>query len=161
MRFILIVFLFMNVVVNGQTIIHHQALSSQGKSIKLGNGMYVSQIIGRQNIIGNYAKKEGSYGKVHPKSDGETDLKKKRFPNITTINYPNPFTDKIHFQFSKTIEDIITVRIFDVQGKTVFKQEKQAYNNMLTVELSHLPRSNYTIQLSTFNFIYSAKILKL
>lgn len=160
MRFIVIVFLFMNAIVNGQTLIHHQALSSQGKGIKLPNGMYVSQIVGRQNIVGNNTKRKDVYGKGNQLKDRKSEVEKKIFPIITTINYPNPFANKIHFQFSKTIDDIITVRIFDVQGKIVFQQENKAYNNILIVELSHLPTSNYTIQLSSLNFIYSAKILK-
>ena len=150
----------MNAIVNGQTLIHHQALSSQGKGVKLPNGMYVSQIVGRQNIVGKNTKKKDVYGKGNQFKDKKLEVAKKIFSNISTINYPNPFTNKIHFQFSKTIEDIITVRIFDAQGKIVFQQEKKVSNNILIVELSHLPTSNYIIQLSFFNFLYSAKILK-
>jgi hypothetical protein len=34
--------------------LHHQMLSSQGKSIILSNGMLVSQTIGQQSAIGNH-----------------------------------------------------------------------------------------------------------
>ena len=160
MKYILIVFLFINLIVYGQTIIHHQALSSQGKGIILSNGMYVSQIIGRQYIVSNYTKKAGVNGKAYKKNGKKMDVEKKTFPIITTINYPNPFINSINFQFSKSIEDIITVHITDVQGKLVFQQEKKAFGNILTIELSQLPTSTYMIQLSALNFIYYAKIIK-
>lgn len=160
MKLILIVLLSLNVFAYGQTINHHQALSSQGLGVKLSNGMYVSQTIGQQHVIGNYEKKGHTYGQGYQQGYRKKPVKRNVFPTITTLNYPNPFTDKIHFQFSKSIEDIITVRISDVQGKIVFQQEKKAYNNILTIELGYLPTSNYIVQLSAFNFIYSAKILK-
>lgn len=158
-KFISIVFLGINVFAYGQ-IIHHQALSSQGKGIKLSNGLYVSQIIGRQYIVGNFSKKEGANGKVFQKNLKKTDVENKKKPSITTINYPNPFINSINFQFSNSIEDVITVRIADVQGRLVFQQEKKANGNILTIELGHLNNSIYTIQLSALNFIYSAKIIK-
>jgi hypothetical protein len=34
--------------------LHHQALSSQGASKELPNGVYVSKAIGQQSVIGNY-----------------------------------------------------------------------------------------------------------
>lgn len=34
--------------------LHHQMISSQGTSKVFGNGIYVSQTIGKQSVIGNY-----------------------------------------------------------------------------------------------------------
>lgn len=160
MRFILIVFLFINAIVNGQTLIHHQALSSQGIGIKLPNGMYVSQIVGRQNIVGNNAKKKNIYGKGNQPKDRKSEVEKILIPNITTNYYPNPFIHSINFQFSIPIEDVITVHVFDVMGRLVYYGKKRADDSILTIELEHLPANNYIVQLSFSNFIYSAKILK-
>lgn len=160
MKLILIILLSLNSFAYGQTINHHQALSSQGLGVKLSNGMYVSQTIGQQCVIGNYVKKGHTYGQGYQQVYRKKPVKRNVFPTMTTLIYPNPFIDKIYFQFSKSIEDIITVRIFDVQGKMVFQQEKKAYSNILTIELGHLPTGNYMVQLSAFNFIYSTKIIK-
>jgi hypothetical protein len=42
--------------------LHHQMLSSQGTSKELSNGMYVSQTIGQQSVIGNYTRDGKTYG---------------------------------------------------------------------------------------------------
>jgi hypothetical protein len=160
MRFILIIFLGLNVFTYGQTIIHHQALSSQGTGIKLSNGMYVNQTVGQQNVIGNYSKKGNTYGQGYQQASKKIQFKKTPISGITTINYPNPFVKSTYFQFSKPIEDLISVSVFDLQGRLVYQQNMKAEGAILTVALEQLPVSNYMIQLSAFNFIYSSKILK-
>lgn len=160
MRSILIILLGLNVFAYGQTIIHHHALSSQGMGIKLKNGIYINQTIGQQNVIGNYSKNGHTYGQGYQQAYGKKGVNKISFPVITTISYPNPFINTIHFQFSKPIEDIISVRVLDGQGRLVFQQQKKANENILTIEMGHLPASNYIVQLSAFNYKYSTKILK-
>jgi hypothetical protein len=53
MRYTLLSFLFLNTFVYGQNL-HH--LSSQGTSVELYNGMYISQTIGQQSATGNSTK---------------------------------------------------------------------------------------------------------
>jgi hypothetical protein len=48
--------------------LHHQALSSQGTSKVLSNGIYVSQTIGQQSVIGNYTKDDKTYGQGYKQS---------------------------------------------------------------------------------------------
>ncbi len=160
MKFISIILLGLNALTYGQTVIHHQALSSQGLGVKLSNGMYINQTIGQQNVIGNYSKNGHTYGQGYQQGYRKKGINKSSFPVITTISYPNPFINTIHFQFSKPIEDIITVRVLDGQGRLVFQQQKKSYDSILTIELERLPASNYIVQLSTFNYTYSTKILK-
>jgi hypothetical protein len=45
----------------GQSL-HHQMLSAQGSSSTLSNGIFVSQTIGQQSVIGNYTQDGFSYG---------------------------------------------------------------------------------------------------
>ena len=54
MKLILVVLLYLNVCAYGQTIIHHQVLSSQGTVVKLSTGVYVNQTVGQKTVIGNY-----------------------------------------------------------------------------------------------------------
>lgn len=160
MRFILFILLNVNVLSYGQTIIHHQALSSQGTGVKLNNGVYVNQTIGQQNVIGSHSKKGYIYGQGYQQGLGKKYSKKNVFPVNATINYPNPFIETIHFQFSKPIEGLITVTVYDMQGRLVFQQQKRASENILTIELGHLPASHHIVELSAFNYTYLAKILK-
>lgn len=160
MRFVLFFFLNLNVLTYGQTIIHHQALSSQGVGVKLKNGIYVNQTIGQQNVIGNYSKKGYTYGQGYQQGLRKKDIRKSIFPTIAIINYPNPFFETINFQFSEPMKDIITVSIYDVLGKMVFQQKKNTNENILTLQLAHLPVGNYIVQLSALNYTYSTKIIK-
>ena len=48
--------------------LHHEALYSQGTSKELPNGVYVSQTIGQQNVIGNYTNDRKTYGQGYPQS---------------------------------------------------------------------------------------------
>ncbi len=157
MRFIL---LNLNVLSYGQTIIHHQALSSQGTGVKLNNGVYINQTIGQQSVIGNQSKSRHAYVQGYQQGNRKKHQKKNLFPVNTTINYPNPFIESINFQFSKSIGDLITVTVSDMQGRIVFQQKKRANENILTIELGLLPASNYMVQLSALNYTYFAKILK-
>jgi hypothetical protein len=53
MKYKLLFLLFFNAYLYSQSL-HHQMLSSQGKSYIITNGMLVSQTIGQQSSIGNY-----------------------------------------------------------------------------------------------------------
>ncbi len=160
MRLILFIVMHLNILTYGQTIIHHQALSSQGTGVNLSNGVYVNQTIGQQNVIGNYSKNGHIYGQGFQQGNRKKDTKKNIFPINTTICYPNPFIKSINFQFSKSIEELITVTVSDMQGKFVFQQKKSAIGNVLTIELGNLSSGDYIIKLTALNYNYFAKILK-
>ena len=61
MRILLLILLVPFLTIHSQEL-HHQALSAQGTSKELSNGMYVSQTIGQQSVIGNYTKDGKTYG---------------------------------------------------------------------------------------------------
>jgi len=140
--------------------LHHQMLSSQGTSKTLPNGIFVSQTIGQQSVIGNYTKDGKTYGQGYQQSVWSKYISTNSNNAITTVTYPNPFISSINFQFSQPIKEPISFSIFDIRGRLIFTQEKQASGNILTIDLPNLASSNYLVRLSTPNYTYYTQILK-
>jgi len=140
--------------------LHHQMMSSQGKSIALPNGMYVSQTIGQQSVIGNSSKAGYSYGQGFQQSAWGKRVTANVNNSITTVTYPNPFVETVNFEFSKPIASAISVNVFDIQGRLVFQQEKNSVGNILSINMTQLAESNYLVQLTAPNFTYYTQILK-
>lgn len=140
--------------------LHHQMLSSQGTSKNLSNGMYVSQSIGQQSVIGNNTVGGYTYGQGFQQSTWSKYITTSSNTSITTITYPNPFVSTVNFQFSQAINDNITVSIFDIRGRLVYNEEKKAAGTILTIELPNMASSNYLVRLSSSNYTYFTQILK-
>ena len=140
--------------------LHHQMLSSQGSSNLLPTGALVHQTIGQQSVIGNYKFSNTIIGQGFQQSLiaklGITTLSN----GITTTTYPNPFVDQIHFQFSKPIAGLITISIFDVLGRLVYKDQKEAIQDILTLDNLHFSQNEYLVKLSAPNYNYSTQIIQ-
>lgn len=155
-------FLLFSFTFQGQ-VLHHQMISSQGLSGKTTNGLILHQTIGQQSVTGtsitnNYVVMQGFqqsfWGQYLASNviDSNEDIK--------TTTYPNPFTQTIHFQFSKPVTDAISIYIFDVLGRLIYEQNIKAVNDILSIDLSWLPTSEYLIRLRTESLNYYTKIIK-
>jgi hypothetical protein len=140
--------------------LHHQMLSSQGDSKHLSNGMYVSQTIGQQSVIGNYTRDGKTYGQGYQQSVWSKYIQSTVNNPITTVTYPNPFVSTINFQFSQPIKERIKMELFDVRGRLIFQTEQMPTDNLLTVALPNLASSNYLVKLTASNYTYYTQILK-
>lgn len=140
--------------------LHHQMLSSQGNSQTLYNGIYISQTIGQQSVIGNYTVDGKTYGQGFQQSLWSKYMSSSVNNTITTITYPNPFISSINFQFSQPIKETISVALFDVRGRLVYSENKNVLDNILTLELPNLANSNYLVRLTSNNYTYYTQILK-
>ena len=139
--------------------LHHQMLSSQGKSKVLSNGMMVSQTIGQQSVIGNHTNGV-TVGQGFQQSHWAKYENSNVANQITTTAYPNPFVTTVNFQFSQPISETIEIALFDVRGRLLFQDKKRATDSVLTVELPQLASSNYLIRLTATNYTYYSQILK-
>jgi hypothetical protein len=141
-------------------ILHHQMFSSQGSTKLLSNGLVIKQTIGQQSLIGNsdnnYIVMQGFQQSVWGKY-----ISSNLIDDIKTVTYPNPFIQTISFEFSKPITEVISVTVFDIGGHLIFEQKKKSNNNILTIDLPSLARSEYLVRLNTSNFNYYTKIIKL
>ena len=159
MRYLLLLF---SITFQAQ-VVHHQMLSSQGASTKTPNGLIVRQTVGQQSLTGTSANKDyvimqgfqqSLWGKYIASNNVDAT------EGITTTTYPNPFTQNINFQFSKPITDEISISIFDVLGRMIYEQNRKAVNDILTIDLSGLPSSEYLLYLRTNKLNYYTKIIK-
>lgn len=154
-----LLFLFFGFSIYGQQL-HHQMLSSQASSNLLPTGIRINQTIGQQSVIGNYAFSKSVIGQGFQQSSIARSGIKFVSDAITTLTYPNPFVDQIHFQFSKPISGLISLTIFDVLGRLVYSEQKLAKQNILTIENIHLPQNEYIVKLSATNYNYSTQIIQ-
>lgn len=144
-------------------VLHHDMLSSQGISTKTSNGLLVRQTIGQQSLTGTSTNKDyvvmqgfqqSLWGKYIASNNEDV------IEGIKTITYPNPFTETINFQFSKPITDIVSISIFDILGRLIYEQKKKSINNILTIDLTSLPTSEFLVRLNSTNLNYYTKIIK-
>ncbi len=140
--------------------IHHQMLSSQGSSFVLPSGTLVNQTIGQQSVIGNFKGSNSVVGQGFQQSLVARSGTISSLNGITTTTYPNPFVNQINFQFSSPISGPITVTIFDLLGRQVFKVQKEALQNTLTIDHLYFPENEYLVKLTAKNFNYSTQIIK-
>lgn len=141
-------------------VLHHQMISSQGKSAVLPNGMLVKQTIGQQSVSGNskgdYIIQQGFQQNYWAKILADSPLKS----DVTVVVYPNPFVSNVNFEFSKPITKEISIAIFDVSGRLVFQQNKKVEDSLLTIDLSILSGSVYLVRLNNNEVNYYMKITK-
>lgn len=153
-------FILLNLSVYSQSL-HHQMLSAQGTTTQLTNGVYVSQTIGQQSVIGTSTKDGVTYSQGFQQSVWSKYLNQNAaLSSITTTTYPNPFIQTINFQFSKPLSDVISVTVYDIRGRLIYQEDKKAVENILTIELPQLASSNYLVKLSATNYTYYTQILK-
>lgn len=156
MRYILLLF---TVTFHGQ-VLHHQMLSSQGDTKKLSNGIVINQTIGQQSIIGT--SKDGFVVmQGFQQSLWSNYIATNTVAVISTKTYPNPFTNTLNFQFSKSITEPIAIHVYDSSGRLVFEGNKSANGAILSVDLSNLPTSPYLVSLKSNAFTYYTQIIKL
>lgn len=156
MKYLLILF---TVTFQGQ-VLHHQMLSSQGQSIRMPDGLIIKQTIGQQSVtgnsIGNTIVIQGFQQSLWSNYIASNDK-----IEITTLTFPNPFTETVNFQFSQSMPNQITVYVYDLIGRLVFEKKEVIKDLILTINLSKLPQSEYLVRLQTIKFNYYTKIIKI
>jgi len=152
--------LFLLLTCNGYSqTLHHQMLSSQGTTTHTTGGVSVRQTIGQQSAIGNYRNSNIIVGQGFQQSNK---MKTAVTPviSVTTTTYPNPFIDRVNFQFSSPIAGPFKISLFDVMGRLVYYKEKTAINNIVTIDNLFFAQGEYFVKLTAKNFNYSTNLLK-
>jgi hypothetical protein len=140
-------------------VLHHQMISAQGGTHKLPNGMMVTQTVGQQSPIGN-SNNDFYMGQGFQQSVWIDLIDSNSDGFVSTSVYPNPFVSTVSFQFSSAVGPQIRVSVFNVAGVVVYNDESTVENDLLTINLSHLPSSSYLIRLTAHGFSYFTKIIK-
>jgi hypothetical protein len=139
--------------------LHHEIISSQGKSVELDSGIYVSQTIG-QHSIASYSIDNLTVQQGYQQSFWSS-LINTNEEFSTEINfYPNPTIDIVNFNFSNLESSDLNVLVFDYAGRVLITTKINIENYKTKVDLSSLPSGSYLIYLNTNKFNYHTKIIK-
>jgi hypothetical protein len=143
-----------------QNTIERETLSSQGSSLIIANGIYVSQTIGQLSAIGKLSTNNLTFSQGFQFNRNQTNKSIKKLNSNNIICFPNPFVSRVYLKFPKSIQDFVTVRIFALQGKLVFQQKVKVNEDELILDLDGLQPALYEVLIIVNNNIYVAKIIK-
>ena len=139
--------------------LHHEIISSQGKSVELDSGIYVSQTIG-QHSIASYSIDNLTVQQGYQQSFWSS-LINTNEEFSTEINfYPNPTIDIVNFNFSNLESSELNVLVFDYAGRILITTKINIEDYKTKLDLSSLPSGSYLIYLNTNKFNYHTKIIK-
>ena len=140
-------------------VLHHQMISSQGSSNKTLEGLLIRQSIGQQSAVGNF-KKDYLVQQGFQQALWANYLTTNHQIETTVTCYPNPFSTMLNFIFSKQLNSIIRINIFDFSGKLVYEASKINSNELVNIDLAHLASGCYLVRLVSTDFIYHNQIIR-
>lgn len=168
MNKLLLILLFYSVVIHSQNnskksfALHHQALSIQASSITLNSGIYISQTIGQQSVIGTHVLKNKTVLQGFQQSLYKLSIIREveTIEIIKVTTYPNPFDELLYFNFSRDIREPIEVSVFDMLGRQVYYSTLHNISKTLHINLSNISSGEYIVELLNQEINYSAHIIK-
>lgn len=141
--------------------LHRQTISSQGATVKIRNGIFVSQSVGQSSgAIGNYTKGNLVVGQGYIQSLGVAKNTSPVKEVVSMVQYPNPVLDVANFQFSSSIGTIANLYLFDSRGRLVYSKESALIQNSFAIDLSMVSEGVYFAKIETSNYTFSTKIIK-
>ncbi len=153
-----VVLFFFCSVIYGQKL-HHQMLSAQGGVATTSKGVKVTQTIAQQGAIGTATSKKIILGQGFQQSK-ISNIQPLANDAITTLVYPNPVEDIVNFKFSAPVNGKIVVSIFDIHGRLLVFQEKEAIDNTLTLTNLLMAAGEYLVKLDGNRYSFTTTILK-
>jgi hypothetical protein len=74
--------------------------------------------------------------------------------------YPNPVVDVLNFKFSAPVTGKIAVSIFDIHGRLILFQEKEAIDTILSITNLLIASGEYVVKLDGNRYSFTTTILK-
>ena len=139
--------------------LHHEMISSQGKSVELDSGIYVTQTIG-QHSIASYSIDNLTVQQGYQQSFWSSLINTNEEFSLDINFYPNPTIDIVNFNFSNLESSELNVLVFDYAGRVLITTKINIEDYKTKVDLSSLPSGSYLIYLNTKKFNYHTKIIK-
>jgi hypothetical protein len=136
--------------------LHHQSISSQGRTITT-KGLIISQSIGQRSIIGNTNLKESNVSQGFIQYLFEQKQYKK--PLIKTIIYPNPFNQFFNIKIDFPIEEVL-IELFTNNGVLVTRKIITKKEDIFKFVTPSLSTGQYLVKLKGDNYEYSDQLIK-
>ena len=137
-----------------------EMISSQGTSVLLESGHYVTQTIGQQSVTGsNFGQNKVIQGFQQPNwnnliSNSEV------MDSIEINHYPNPVITNLNFNFSNYNDGVTNVMVFDFSGRLVMERSLKIESGASQLNLSSIPSGSYLVYLRNNKLNYYTKIIK-
>ena len=142
--------------------IQREVISSQGQSVELDSGIYVTQTIG-QHSVASYSIDNLTVQQGYQQSFWNSLVNSNEGYNFIVGDitfYPNPTIDYVNFNFSNLESSDLNVLVFDYAGRVLITTKIDIENYKTKLDLSSLPSGSYLIYLNTNKFNYHTKIIK-
>ena len=139
--------------------IQREVISSQGESVELDSGIYVTQTIG-QHSVASYSIDNLTVQQGYQQSFWNSLIISNEEFNVDITFYPNPTIDYVNFNFSNLESSDLNVLVFDYAGRVLITTKIDIENYKTKLDLSSLPSGSYLIYLNTNKFNYHTKIIK-
>lgn len=153
-----VVLFFLCSLMYGQKL-HHHMLSAHGGVATTSTGIKVTHTIAQQGVIGTSSTKKVILGQGFQQSK-ISNTQSITNDAITTLVYPNPVVDIVNFTFSAPVTGKIAVSIFDIHGRLILFQEKEAIDSTLTISNLLIASGEYVVKLDGNRYSFTTTILK-
>ncbi len=140
--------------------LHHQMVASQGQHVLLQSGIAVRQSIGQQSVIGTYSNNQIRVEQGYQQSALKMSTNATLADDIMITVYPNPFINKINFQFSKPLNENVSITFFDILGRIIYTKESSLIETTLTLNDLNFADGKYIVKVATKNHYYTINLLK-
>ena len=98
--------------------IQREMISSQGESVELDSGIYVTQTIG-QHSVASYSIDNLTVQQGYQQSFWNSLINTNEEFNVDITFYPNPTIDYVNFNFSNLESSDLNVLVFDYAGRVL------------------------------------------
>ena len=134
-------------------------LSAHGGVATTSTGIKVTHTIAQQGVIGTSTTKKVILGQGFQQSK-ISNVQRITNDAITTLVYPNPVVDIVNFKFSAPVTGKIAVSIFDIHGRLILFQEKEAIDTILSITNLLIASGEYVVKLDGNRYSFTTTILK-
>ena len=139
--------------------LHHHMLSAHGGVATTPTGIKVTHTIAQQGVSGTSTTKKVILGQGFQQSK-ISNIQRIANDAITTLVYPNPVVDIVNFKFSAPVTGKIAISIFDIHGRLILFQEKEAIDTTLTISNLLIASGEYVVKLDGNRYSFTTTILK-
>ena len=76
------------------------------------------------------------------------------------VAYPNPFTDYLYINIGSSLDEVVSVRVFALDGKLMQLRDLPVKNGEVMIDGSYFPEGTYLVKVESENIKNSFKIVK-